>query len=80
LNKIKIEIDTELDFDIEEGDMLIHIKHNGDIGKICMPQMNHKVQMSSGYQKMLTCLEALKPGTKNEFDRHHEAKRRGTMH
>jgi bifunctional DNA-binding transcriptional regulator/antitoxin component of YhaV-PrlF toxin-antitoxin module len=28
---VKIEIDTELDFDIEEGDMLIHIKHNGEI-------------------------------------------------
>ena len=59
--KVKIEIDGELDFDIEEGDMIIHIKHNGDIGKICMPEMNHKVQISKGYHKMLECLEVLQP-------------------
>ena len=80
MSKVKIEIDEELDFDIEEGDMLIHIKHNGTIGKICMPEMNHKVQTSRGYQKMLECLEVLKPGTKEQFDKHHESKRKGTMH
>ena len=80
MSKIKIEIDTELDFDIEEGDMLIHIKHNGEIGKVCMPEMNHKVQTSGGYQKMLECLEVLKPGTKKQFDEYHESKRKGTMH
>ena len=45
-----------------------------------MPEMNHKVQMSGGYQKMLECLEILKPGTKEQFDKHHESKRKGTMH
>ena len=80
MSKFKIEIDTELDFDIEEGDMLIHIKHDGEIGKICMPEMSHKVQVSKGYQKMLECLEVLKPGTKQQFDKLHEATRKGTMH
>ena len=78
--KIKIEIDGELEFDLEEGDMIIHIKNNGDIGKICMPEMNHKVQLSKGYHKMLECLEVLQPGTRKKFDNHHEAKRKGTMH
>lgn len=78
--KVKIEIDGELDFDIEEGDMIIHIKHTGDIGKICMPEMNHKIQISKGYHKMLECLEVLQPGTRKKFDKHHEAKRKGTMH
>ncbi len=78
--KIKIEIDGELEFDIQEGDMIVHIKHNGEVGKICMPEMNHKVQVSKGYHKMLDCLEVLQPGTKKKFDQHYEAKRKGTVH
>ena len=54
-----MEIDDELDFDIEEGDMILHIKHNGDIGKVCMPDMNPKVAVSIGYHKMLQVLEIL---------------------
>jgi len=42
--------------------------------------MNHKVQTSKGYEKMLECLEVLKPGTRKQFDKHHESKRKGTMH
>ena len=80
MSRVKIDIDEELDFDIEEGDIIIHIKHDGDIGKVCMPEMNTKVQNSEGYDKMLKCLEILKPGTKNQFIKYHENKRKGTVH
>lgn len=80
MSRVKIDIDDELDFDIEEGDIIIHIKHDGDIGKVCMPEMNTKVQNSEGYDKMLKCLEILKPGTKNQFIKYHENKRKGTVH
>lgn len=80
MSRVKIDIDDELDFDIEEGDIIIHIKHDGDIGKVCMPEMNTKVQNSEGYDKMLQCLEILKPGTKNQFIKYHENKRKGTVH
>ena len=80
MSRVKIDIDEELDFDIEEGDIIIHIKHDGDIGKVCMPEMNTKVQNSEGYDKMLQCLEILKPGTKNQFIKYHENKRKGTVH
>ena len=80
LSKVKVEIDNELDFDLEDGDMIIHIKHNGDIGKVCMPDMNAKVKESVGYHKMLQVLEILKPGTKNEFIRYHDEKVKKRLH
>ena len=80
MSRVKIDIDEDLDFDLEEGDIIIHIKHDGDIGKVCMPEMNTKVQNSEGYDKMLKCLEILKPGTKNQFIKYHENKRKGTVH
>ena len=80
LSRVKIDIDDELDFDLEEGDMIVHIKHNGDIGKVCMPDMNSKVAQSEGYNKLLKVLEILKPGTKEEFIKYHENKRKGTVH
>ena len=80
MSRIKIDIDDQLDFDLEEGDMVIHIKHDGDIGKICMPEMNSKVQNSVGYSKMLKVLDVLKPGTGEEFVKYHEKQRKGTMH
>ena len=46
MSRVKIDIDDELNFDLEEGDMILHIKHNGDIGKVCMPDMNAKVKES----------------------------------
>ena len=72
MSRIKIDIDDQLDFDLEEGDMVIHIKHDGDIGKVCMPEMNSKVQNSVGYSKMLKVLDVLKPGTGEEFVKYHE--------
>ena len=80
LSKIKLEIDDELDFDLEDGDMILHIKHDGGVGKICMPDMNPKVQNSVGYQKMLQVLDILKPGTKDEFIKYHEKERKGSIH
>ncbi len=80
MSRIKIDIDDQLDFDLEEGDMVIHIKHDGDIGKVCMPEMNSKVQNSVGYSKMLKVLDVLKPGTGEEFVKYHEKQRKGTMH
>ncbi len=80
MSKIKIDIDDQLDFDLEQGDMVIHIKHDGDIGKVCMPEMNPKVQNSVGYHKMLQVLEILKPGTKEEFINYHEKQRKGSIH
>ena len=80
MSRVKIDIDDELDFDLEEGDIIIHIKHDGNIGKVCMPDMNSTVQNSDGYKKMLQCLEILKPGTKKQFIKYHEKKRKGTMH
>ena len=80
LSRVKVEIDDELDFDIEDGDMILHIKHDGDIGKVCMPEMNADVKNSIGYHKMLQVLEILKPGTKEEFVKYHEKTRKGTMH
>lgn len=77
---MRIDIDDELDFDLEDGDIIIHIKHDGEIGKVCMPDMNSTVQNSEGYKKMLQCLEILKPGTKEEFIKYRESKRKGTMH
>ena len=80
MSKIKLEIDDELDFDLEDGDMILHIKHDGGVGKICMPDMNPKVQNSVGYQKMLQVLDILKPGTKDEFIKYHEKERKGSIH
>ena len=80
MSRVKLEIDDELDFDLEDGDMIIHIKHDGEIGKVCMPDMDYKVKESLGYKKMLECLDILKPGTREEFIKYNEAKRKGTMH
>jgi hypothetical protein len=80
LSRTKLEIDHELDFDLEDGDMILHIKHNGDIGKVCMPDMNPEVQQSVGYHKMLQVLEILKPGTREEFEKYHDNIRKGTVH
>jgi len=80
LSRVRIDIDDELDFDLEDGDIIIHIKHDGEIGKVCMPDMNSTVQNSEGYKKMLQCLEILKPGTKEEFIKYRESKRKGSIH
>ena len=59
MSRIRFESNDELEFDLEEGDFIIHIKANGDVGKVCMPEMDSKVQNSSGYKKILdiSCLK-----------------------
>ena len=80
MSKIKIDVDDELDFDLEEGDMILHIKHDGEVGKVVMPDMNIKVKESAGYSKLLECLDILKPGTKEEFIKYNEKQRKGSIH
>ena len=80
MSRVKVEIDDELDFDLEDGDMILHIKHDGEIGKVCMPDMSPSVKESVGYHKMLQLLEILKPCTKEEFVKYHEKIRKGTVH
>ena len=80
MSRVKVEIDDELDFDLDDGDMIIHIKHDGEIGKVCMPDMNPKVKNSVGYNKMLQVLEILKPGTKEEFIKSNEKQLKGSIH
>ena len=80
MSKIKIDVDDELDFDLEEGDMILHIKHDGEVGKVVMPDMNKKVKESAGYDKLLECLDILKPGTKEEFIKYNEKQRKGSLH
>ena len=80
MNKINIEIADELDFDFEEGDSCIHIKSDGTIGKVFMPEMNSKVVNSKGYKKLLDIIDVLKPGAKNEFIRHNQKRIKGSLH
>lgn len=79
MSRLKIDIDDELDFDLEEGDIVIHIKSNGDVGKVYMPDMNLKVKESTGYRKFLECIDILKPGTSKEFIKHYEIERKGKL-
>ena len=80
MSKINIEIADELDFDFEEGDSCIHIKSDGTIGKVFMPDMNSKVVNSTGYRKLLDVIDILKPGAKNEFIKYNQGKIKGRLH
>ncbi len=80
MSRIRVESNDELEFDLEEGDFIIHIKADGDVGKVCMPEMDSKVQNSSGYKKILDIIDILKPGSKKEFVEFHEKQRKGSLH
>ena len=80
MSKIDIEIADELDFDFEEGDSCIHIKSDGTIGKVFMPEMNSKVVNSTGYRKLLDVIDILKPGAKNEFIKYNQGRVKGRLH
>ena len=80
MSKINIEIADELDFDFEDGDACIHIKSDGTIGKVFMPEMNSKVVNSKGYKKLLDIIDVLKPGSKNEFIKHNQKRIKGRLH
>ena len=76
---MRIDIDHDLDFDLEESDIVLHIKSNGEVGKVYMPDMNLKVKESTGYKKFLECIEILKPGASNEFIKYYEIERKGKL-
>jgi len=80
LSKIDFEIVDELDFDFEDGDSCIHIKSNGTIGKVFMPEMNNKIAYSKGYRKLLDIIDILKPGAKNDFIKHNQSRTKGRLH
>jgi len=80
LSKIDFEIVDELDFDFEDGDSCIHIKSDGTIGKVFMPEMNNKIVYSKGYRKLLDIIDILKPGAKNDFLKHNQKRIKGRLH
>jgi len=80
LSKIDFEIVDELDFDFEDGDSCIHIKRDGTIGKVFMPEMNNKIVYSKGYRKLLDIIDILKPGAKNDFIKHNQKRIKGRLH
>jgi|TARA_A100001388_G_C28747314_1_gene490213 hypothetical protein len=80
LSRINFESNEELEFDLEEGDFIIHIKADGEVGKVCIPDMNSKVQNSGGYKKLLDMIEILKPGSKQEFVDYYDKQRKGSIH
>ena len=65
MSKIDIEVNDELDFEV--GDCCIVIKPNGTIGKVILPEMDHRTPLTEGYKKMLKIIDILKPGAKKDF-------------
>ena len=80
MSRLRIDIDNNLDFDLEEGDIIVQIKNTGEIGKVCMPDMTTTIKDSRGYKKFLECIEILKPGTANQFIKYYQNKRKGKLH
>ncbi len=80
MSRINFDSNEELEFDLEEGDFIIHIKADGEVGKVCMPEMNSAVQNSNGYKKLLDMIDILKPGSKKDFIEYHEKQRKGSLH
>ena len=65
MSRIDIEVSDDLDFEV--GDCCIIIKPNGTIGKVILPEMNHRTPLTEGYKKMLKIIDILKPGAKKDF-------------
>ena len=65
MSKIDIEINSELNFEV--GDSAIVIKEDGTIGKVILPEMNHRTPLTEGYKKMLKIIDIIKPGAKKDF-------------
>ena len=72
MSRIDIEVTDELDFEI--GDCCIVIKPNGTIGKVILPEMNHRTPLTKGYKKMLKVIDILKPGAKKDFVEYNKRK------
>ena len=80
MSRIKVENGEEFDIEFEHGDSIIVIQEDGSIRKIYMPDMDTKYFNSEGYAKLLECIDIIKPGTKEEFIKLHEAERKGRIH
>ncbi len=78
MSKIDFEVADDLEFD--DGDCCVIIKSNGSIGRVVMPDINEKIVNTEGYKKLLDVLEILKPGSRNEFIKHHQGKRSKSLH
>ena len=72
MSRIDIEVSDELDFEV--GDCCIVIKPNGTIGKVILPEMNHRTPLTEGYKKMLKIIDILKPGARKEFTQYNKRK------
>jgi len=72
LSRIDIEVSDELDFEV--GDCCIVIKPNGTIGKVILPEMDHRTPLTEGYKKMLKIIDIIKPGAKKEFTEYNKRK------
>ena len=80
MSRIKVENGEEFDIEFEQGDSIIVIQEDASIRKIYMPDMDTKYFNSEGYAKLLECIDIIKPGTKEEFIKFHEAERKGRIH
>lgn len=72
MSRIDIEVNDELDFEV--GDCCIVIKPNGTIGKVILPEMDHRTPLTEGYKKMLKIIDIIKPGAKKEFTEYNKRK------
>ena len=72
MSRIDIEVNDELDFEV--GDCCIIIKPNGTIGKVILPEMDHRTPLTEGYKKMLKIIDIIKPGAKKEFTEYNKRK------
>ena len=78
MSKIDFEIADDIEFD--DGDCCVIIKSNGTIGRVVMPEVDAKIVATKGYKKLLDVLEMLKPGARNKFIKHNQAKRSKLLH
>ena len=78
MSKIDFEIADDLEFD--DGDCCVIIKSDGSIGRVVMPDINAKVVKTEGYKKLLDVLEILKPGSRDEFIKHHRENGSKSLH
>ena len=72
MSRIDIEVSDELDFEV--GDCCIVIKPNGTIGKVILPEMDHRTPLTEGYKKMLKIIDIIKPGAKKDFVEYNKRK------
>ena len=72
MSRIDIEVNDELDFEV--GDCCIVIKPNGTIGKVILPEMDHRTPLTEGYKKMLKIIDIIKPGAKKDFVEYNKRK------